>query len=258
MLEPGILERFGEIMREEGRLIRLPPDRRVVFVGDTHGDLEATEEVLRRFYWEDTVIVFLGDYVDRGPDSRGNLAALIQAKLAHPERIYLLMGNHEAWGVSPFVPADFWARLPRKEGESLAETLLLLPLAAHHPGGVLALHGAFPDVERIEDIGNVRLGSGDWRKITWSDWAEAPGYVLDPGSFGRPVFGEDFFYEMAERLGIRVLVRAHQPDAPLMMFGDRCLTLFTTHAYGPGPRRVAVLSPNRRIRTARDLEILEI
>ncbi|GAG60956.1 unnamed protein product, partial [marine sediment metagenome] len=38
-----------------------------------------------------------GDYVDRGPDSAGNLESILQTKLAHPEAVFLLMGNHEGW-----------------------------------------------------------------------------------------------------------------------------------------------------------------
>ena len=107
------IQALREILRKELRLILLPADKTAVFVGDTHGDREATEEVLRRFFDENHVLVFLGDYVDRGPDSFGNLRVLVEAKLAHPERIFLLMGNHEGWAVAPFVPADFWRSLSR-------------------------------------------------------------------------------------------------------------------------------------------------
>jgi len=93
----------------------------------------------------------------------------------------------------------------------------LLPFAAYHPHGVLALHGALPDVERVEEIEKVQLGSPDWRKITWGDWADAPGYALDSGVFGRPTFGRDFFEEIMERLGLKVLVRSHQPFAPTFL-----------------------------------------
>ncbi|HID09015.1 TPA: serine/threonine protein phosphatase, partial [Candidatus Micrarchaeota archaeon] len=68
-MEAKLLERAREIFRHEGRLIRLPAEKTIVFVGDTHGDSEASEYVISRFLRPDHVIVFLGDYVDRGPDS---------------------------------------------------------------------------------------------------------------------------------------------------------------------------------------------
>lgn len=254
-MERETLLRAAELFKAEGRLIRLPPDKTVVFVGDTHGDSEASEFIISRFLQADHVIVFLGDYVDRGPDSEGNLELLLRTKIQYPDRIFLLMGNHEAWTVEPFSPADFWRRLPPDEARAYGEVLTALPFAAHHPAGVLALHGAFPDVERLEEITGIKLGSFDWRKITWGDWVDAPGYVVDPGAFGRPAFGRDYFEEMLRRLGLKVLVRSHQPFAPLYLFEDRCLTIFTSLAYGGTERMVAVLRPGRVVRSARDLEL---
>ncbi len=258
MLDLAIVAEFRKVLEKEPRLIRLPSQRTTVFVGDTHGDREATEEVLRRYFDDQHVLVFLGDYVDRGPDSPGNLLLLMRAKISHPERIFLLMGNHEAWAVAPFTPADFWRSLGPKEEKILAETLALLPLAAFHPAGVLAVHGALPDVDDLEEIDRVTLGSANWRKMTWGDWVNGPGYCLDPGFFGRPAYGADYFFEVMGRLGLRALVRAHQPDAPLFLYGGHCLTLFTSHAYGPGPRRVAILRPGQTVRSAQDLEIREL
>ncbi len=258
MLDLSLVAEFRQILAKEPRLIHLPSDRTAVFVGDTHGDREATEEVLRRYFDGEHVLVFLGDYVDRGPDSPGNLSLLMRAKISHPERIVLLMGNHEAWAVAPFVPADFWRSLGPREEKILAETLSLLPLAAVHPAGILAVHGALPDVDELEEINQITLGSANWRKMTWGDWVAGPGYCLDPGVFGRPVYGADYFFEVMERLWLRALVRAHQPDAPLFLFGGRCLTLFTSHAYGAGPRRVAHLPPRKPLRSALDLELDEV
>jgi serine/threonine protein phosphatase 1 len=39
--------------------------------------------------------VFLGDYVDRGPDSRSVVDFLIRLQLARPSAVICLMGNHE-------------------------------------------------------------------------------------------------------------------------------------------------------------------
>ncbi|MCX7750209.1 MAG: serine/threonine protein phosphatase [Candidatus Bipolaricaulota bacterium] len=248
-----LARRLGVALGGTGRLVSLPADRPTVYVGDTHGDREATELVLDRFHPGEHVLVFLGDYVDRGPDSLGNLTLLLKAKLAHPEGVHLLMGNHEGWAVAPFTPADFWHRLPPREAEVLGEALLRLPLAAHHPAGVLALHGALPDVGSLEELSRVEPGSAAWRAITWGDWLEGPGSAFGAGHSGRPAFGRDHFLRVADRLGVRVLVRSHQPGAPLLLFDDRLLTLFTSRAYGDRVRRVAVLYPGGRVRTARDL-----
>ncbi|MCD5408637.1 serine/threonine protein phosphatase [Candidatus Bipolaricaulota bacterium] len=256
-MDPKLLEAAAERFREEGRLIRLPEGETIVFVGDTHGDREATEQVFDRFSLSEHVLVFLGDYLDRGPDSEGNLELLLEAKLAHPDRVFLLMGNHEGWLVSPFSPADFWHSLPPYLQQEYAEALAWLPFAAWHPKGLLALHGALPDVDEVDEIARIPLGSEDWRKMAWGDWADVPGYSAGD-YFGRPTFGRDFFNEVMSRLGLRALVRSHQPHAPLYLFEGRCLTIFTSSAYGGGERSVALLRPGRPLRDARDLELISI
>lgn len=253
MEERELLRRARAIWEGEPRLIRLPPAERVVFVGDTHGDLQATQTVVGRFFREGTVLVFLGDYVDRGPHSRENLCFLLRLKVAHPERVYLLMGNHEGYGVRPFWPADFWMELEAEEQELLGDALSRLPLAAWAPGGLLALHGAPPWLERLEDFEEVRPGDEQWERIVWGDLRDRPGRELGEMG-GRPQLGREYFERAMERLGMRVLVRSHQPDAPTYMFDHRCLTIFTSWAYVP-TRTVALWEPGGGLLDARDLQL---
>lgn len=81
---------------------RLPPDTRVYAVGDLHGRLDLLTAAHDRIR-ADVVsappgtmpyIVYLGDYVDRGADSRGVLDALIGAPLPGFRSVHL-MGNHD-------------------------------------------------------------------------------------------------------------------------------------------------------------------
>ena len=61
-----------------------------------------------------------------------------------------------------------------------------------------------------------------------------------------------------DRLGLKVLVRSHQPHAPQYLFDGRCLTIFTSSAYGGGEHTVAILRPDTPLRDARDLELIVI
>lgn len=64
-------------------------------VGDVHGFSIALSRLLDRIQPErEDTLVFLGDYVDRGPDTRGVLTRLIQ--LQKECRTVFLRGNHEA------------------------------------------------------------------------------------------------------------------------------------------------------------------
>ncbi len=74
---------------------------RTIAIGDVHGDLDALTTLLSRLPTLDSgdTMVFLGDYVDSGPNSAG-VVALLREELPTrtPAKIITLRGNHEdAW-----------------------------------------------------------------------------------------------------------------------------------------------------------------
>jgi serine/threonine protein phosphatase 1 len=79
----------------------MPPDTRVYAIGDVHGRADLLAELHKRIL-EDAndaaearrVLVYLGDYIDRGPDSAGVVEKLIESPLPDFEQVFL-MGNHE-------------------------------------------------------------------------------------------------------------------------------------------------------------------
>lgn len=253
MDERALLQKASELFAAQGRLIELSSCGRAVFVGDTHGDYEASQAVVERYLDSETILVFLGDYVDRGAQSLENILFLLEQKLKHPENIFLLQGNHEGWKYTEFSPADFWYELDEERREHFAEALALLPLVTATPNGVLATHAGLPDVQTLGEINQIEFGSTQWRAITWGDWQEVPGYYL--GDWGsRPQYGEAYFREIMRRLDKKILIRGHQPHAPRYLFGKRCLTLFTSSAY-PVPRMVAILGLAESIHKADQLTL---
>jgi serine/threonine protein phosphatase 1 len=66
-------------------------------VGDIHGCLLALEALLEKLpiRWGKDFLIFLGDYIDRGPDSRRVLELIMELKEKYPDRVYPLKGNHE-------------------------------------------------------------------------------------------------------------------------------------------------------------------
>jgi serine/threonine protein phosphatase 1 len=67
---------------------------RTIAVGDIHGcslALDALLDAIKPRF--DDVIVTLGDYIDRGPDSRGVIDRLID--LGHRYRLIPILGNHD-------------------------------------------------------------------------------------------------------------------------------------------------------------------
>ena len=66
-------------------------------VGDIHGSFEllraALEAIARHARGREHQLVFLGDYIDRGADSRATVELLMQPR--NEGRVVCLMGNHE-------------------------------------------------------------------------------------------------------------------------------------------------------------------
>ncbi len=71
--------------------------KRIFAVGDIHGQLGLLDELLAALPLEPEKdeLVFLGDYIDRGPDPRGVLERLIILEKAGFKAVFL-KGNHEA------------------------------------------------------------------------------------------------------------------------------------------------------------------
>ena len=77
--------------------------QRIYAIGDVHGHLDALNEVMARIQ-DDLAgrphprprVVCMGDYMDRGPESRGVLDALISLE-ASPLDATFLLGNHDSF-----------------------------------------------------------------------------------------------------------------------------------------------------------------
>jgi len=236
------------------KIIVLPEKGKVIFLGDTHGDYKTTRMIIKGFINKKKhYIVMLGDYVDRGEDSKKNIDFLLEIKKKHPNLI-MLAGNHEMFFIRECSPSDFWDSLSKEECEYYKDVFSKLPLAVSG-NGFLALHGALPDVEKIEDIDNIQPGDENWIKIIWGDFRDKPGEYL--GNFlGRPKFGRDYFLKVMERLKKNVLIRGHDPLVSERIFNNRCLTLFTSSAYGH--RKIAILDLQKEIKSVDDIDIIPL
>lgn len=68
-------------------------------IGDIHGCAALLDALLERIAGHAGArvhrLIFLGDYIDRGPDSAAVLRTVSRLNWAEPERVVCLMGNHE-------------------------------------------------------------------------------------------------------------------------------------------------------------------
>lgn len=66
-------------------------------VGDIHGHNQLLQKLLQKITLKDEdTIIFVGDYIDRGSDSKGVVDTILELK-AHHSKTVCLKGNHEQW-----------------------------------------------------------------------------------------------------------------------------------------------------------------
>lgn len=74
----------------------MEPPQRYIAIGDIHGCNAQLQALLARLPLRaDDCVVFLGDYIDRGPDAPGTLETLLAFKEQHQHCVFL-RGNHDA------------------------------------------------------------------------------------------------------------------------------------------------------------------
>ena len=91
----------------------LPPGQRVYAIGDVHGCLDRLQAIhaliaadLAERPTESPVLIHLGDYVDRGPDSAGVVALLAKGAVLPDACTVNLMGNHEHMMLAALASGD--------------------------------------------------------------------------------------------------------------------------------------------------------
>jgi serine/threonine protein phosphatase 1 len=87
-------------LRNQWKKPRLEPGRRIYAVGDIHGRADLVADLFNRIDSDrncrptaQSDEIFLGDYIDRGPDSREVIELLIAREQRY--RVLFLKGNHE-------------------------------------------------------------------------------------------------------------------------------------------------------------------
>ena len=132
----------------------------VTIVGDIHGQFHDLKEIFRLGENPGTITkyLFLGDYVDRGNYSLEVIFVLYALKIAHPNEVFLLRGNHECKLMT--VTHNFRTDCLKKYDQELytmfIDSFNNLPIACIINGKYLAVHGGLsPDVKSILEINKL-------------------------------------------------------------------------------------------------------
>ncbi|MDJ0272474.1 MAG: metallophosphoesterase [Candidatus Caldarchaeum sp.] len=244
---PQLAEQVAEILRKEPSLLRTDSSPLLV-VGDTHGDVDSTKKALDYADEKDAVAVFLGDYVDRGPYQIENITLLFERKLAEPNRLLLLRGNHETLTMNTYY--GFLDTVTRRHGlktyQQFLKAFAQLPYALRWRD-VFFVHGGIArGLHMVEEVEKLERGEDDPEhpvafQLLWNDpHPGVKGFAESDRGGGALYFGEDVFTSFMEQNGLRLLIRSHQPmpDGYRYIFGGRLLTVFSCRYYMVPPKAV--------------------
>lgn len=209
------------------RLVELEPLGEALVIGDLHGDLESLVVILQtsRFIekmekTKEAVLIFLGDYGDRGDRSAEIYYVILKLKLAFPGQVVLLRGNHEApkdlLGYPHDLPEQFQDRFGEDWELAYEKTRALCAYfynAVFVENRYLMVHGGVsPEISSLQDIAlaqenrNLAL----LEDLLWSDPDEdVQGVSFSPRGAGK-LFGKNVTEEVLGKLNAKILIRGHE------------------------------------------------
>ncbi|MHA2333561.1 MAG: metallophosphoesterase [Candidatus Hodarchaeales archaeon] len=152
---------FIKKLVKEPTVVDIPANSSVLYVGDLHGYFNSLETALK-LADENNVeyVVFLGDYVDKGPKQIETIVAILELAL-RDERFVPLRGNHEnedqnrLEGLYSEI-VKHYSNLHEEEQvfDTISITYEFFPLAALR-NGTLAVHAGIPENPDFELVRRI-------------------------------------------------------------------------------------------------------
>ena len=246
----SILDDFLNSIEKETLIVKETSEP-VVFIGDLHGDFNTLENIIKKLL-EKYTLIFLGDYVDRGPMQLETLLGVLYLKSIYPKRVYVLRGNHEhSWMnfrygfiSSLLYRLENWKYFYYNYILKIYEKLPIAMLLKVNQRKVFAVHGGIPiSIPSLEDIARLRKRENIFEdeillQLLWNDPDELiDEYDISFRGEGIYVFGRRILERFLSKNNIDLIVRAHEPveNGVQSLFNGKLYTVFSCQYYGITP-----------------------
>jgi len=246
----SLLDEVKDLFIQEPNIIKIKKSS-CFFIGDTHGDFNSSKAAARKFLKEkDAILIFLGDYVDRGAQQLENILFLFLLKKDNPENVILLRGNHEEklmnqdYGFQSVLSKAFGTNF-KQVFIHFQETFSQLPLCVLTWNRIFGVHGGIPisltnsvislkEIEQCER-GTIYIEDFDFitAQLLWNDPKEyLNGAVPSTRGIGF-YFGKDKFEQFIDTNNIQAVIRSHEvfQSGYKYFFDKQLISIFSAANY---------------------------
>jgi hypothetical protein len=231
------------------RLAIIHPEKlkRIIVVGDLHGDIFSFNQI-EKFFENEDLLIFLGDYGDRGSNSVEVIEGIQRLLQEYSDRVIAIKGNHEDYsenGEPRFYPCTLIEEAKIKRGswvlyfqELKKNFLKKLFFAAIIPNLVAFIHGGISTkIRSIDDLINPSKEIEE--DVIWSDPStRSRGEYPNPRGAG-VLFGPNISDVVTRKLGVKYIIRSHEPAKaltnPIIEHEGKIVTISSTRVYGGRP-----------------------
>ncbi|CAL8102075.1 unnamed protein product [Calicophoron daubneyi] len=257
-----LLKKAAVIVKQQPNIneIELNASQSVSVCGDLHGNLLALLHFFEQngMPSETNLVIFNGDFVDRGYKSVEVLSVILAALLAFPNSVFLNRGNHEdinmnkQYGFSKELDYKF----PNEDKQLLelcSEVFRNLPVACIINDAILVCHGGVSSTTSIEHIKRVdrskfvsvlspkfdgadAVSVSDWEQLLnliWSDPQQKLGCRPNVFRGGGCYFGPNVTEAFLQKTNLKMIIRSHEcfPEGWQLTHSGSVLTVFTALDY---------------------------
>ena len=218
---------------------------RVTIIGDLHGNIRDTIRVITASNWlmSNTILLFLGDYVDRGSFSVEVITLLLSLMLEFPNRVYLLRGNHEdrevnkTYGFRMQIMEDFGDETLWTQFNSVFD---YLSIAAIVNGNIFCVHGGISKhLKKLTQISTMQKPIPSCMEtdllcdLMWSDPNPEYPYFQESARGMGSLFGCVAALRFMKEFSFKNVIRAHQcvKNGIEMFANGMVITVFSSSNY---------------------------
>mmetsp|Transcript_5578 Transcript_5578/g.13362 ORF Transcript_5578/g.13362 Transcript_5578/m.13362 type:complete len:336 (+) Transcript_5578:79-1086(+) len=235
-----LVNKSREIFMAQPVLLELEAPLKIV--GDVHGQYP---DLLRLFEYggfpPEANYLFLGDYVDRGPQGLECICLLLAYKIKYPENFFMIRGNHECSSINRIY--GFYDECKRRYNIKIWKTFTdafnCLPVAAIIDEKIFCMHGGLsPDLNSMEQIRRIMRPTDvpDTGLLCDLLWSDPDKDITGWGDNERGVsftFGPDVVQKFLHKHDLDLVCRAHQvvEDGYEFFAKRQLVTLFSAPNY---------------------------